>query len=182
MNKGTMKLILTINFIHYLFKNRIFVIVLILLDIDGVMVTTPSWKKVELLNDNFSTFNQRAADNLQRLISETNASVVLTTSHKSSFTISQWKSIFKNRGINVNSIDCLDNNVSHLSRKDEILNWFNNKGIEESFVIIDDDKSLNDLPHNLKDKCVITSSLIGLNDEAVLNAINILNTQELAVA
>ncbi len=151
---------------------------LILLDIDGVMVTTPSWKKVEILNDQFSSFNERAVINLQKIISETNASIVLTTSHKSRFTIHEWKNIFNRRGVTVDSLYCLDNNVNYLSRKDEILNWLG-KGITESFVIIDDDKSLNDLPNKIKNKCVITSSMIGLNDESALSAINILNSQEL---
>lgn len=146
---------------------------LILLDIDGVMVTTPAWKKVELLEDQFSSFNKRAVDNLQRIISETNASIVLTTSHKSSFNISEWKSIFQKRGLNLNSIYRLDDNINHLNRKDEIMNWVNS-GVNESYVIIDDDKSLNDLPQNIKQNCVITSSLVGLNEEAALIAISIL--------
>ncbi len=150
---------------------------LILLDIDGVMVTTPSWKKIEFLDDEFSKFNERAVNNLQKIISETGASIALTTSHKFNFTLVDWKNIFNKRGVKINSLERLENNLQHLSRKDEILNWFN-KGVIESFVIIDDDKSLNDLPYNIKSKCVITSSLIGLDDEGTSNAISILNSQK----
>ncbi len=138
------------------------------------MVTTPSWKKIEFLDDELSKFNERAVNNLLKIISETGASIVLTTSHKFSFTLTEWKNIFNKRGIEINSLERLENNLQNLSRKDEILNWFN-KGVSQSFVIIDDDKSLNDLPYNIKSKCVITSSLIGLDDEATTHAINILN-------
>lgn len=154
---------------------------LILLDIDGVMETTPSYKKVEFLHDQFPSFNAKAADNLQKIISETNASVVLTTSHKSRFSIPEWKNIFRLRGVVVNSISRLDANENHLSRKDEILSWLQN-GITESFVIIDDDKSLNDLPAHIKQKCVITSPYLGLNDEAAFSALSILNNQKVAIA
>ena len=139
------------------------------------MVTTGGWKKPEILDDQFSSFNSRAAANLQRIISETGASIVLTTSHKSSFSISEWENIFKKRGINTFSIKRLENNSNNLSRKDEILNWLNNSNESVgNFVIIDDDKSLNDLPYEIKKKCVITHSLIGLNEDCTIDAINIL--------
>jgi len=155
--------------------------VLILLDIDGVMETTPSWKKVEFLDDQFPAFNRQAVANLQKIISETNASIVLTTSHKSSFSIPQWKTIFSKRGLPVNSIARLDDNTNHLTRKDEILNWLPGN-YNQAFVIIDDDKSLNDLPADIKQKCVITSPFLGLNHEAALNAISILSRQQSAKA
>jgi len=175
------RLTLTIRLTDRYAKIHIFVVMLVLLDIDGVMVTTPSWRKVELLDDNFSDFNARAVNNLQKIIFETDASIVLTTSHKSTFTIAQWKKIFQKRGIQVDSISCLEKNTGNLNRREEILNWLGN-GVPDSFVIIDDDTSLNDLPENIKNKCVITSSLIGLNEAAALSAINILNRKERAIA
>lgn len=44
----------------------------ILLDIDGVLVTTPSWKSTEQLSDGFMKFNENAADNVAILFKETN--------------------------------------------------------------------------------------------------------------
>jgi HAD domain in Swiss Army Knife RNA repair proteins len=150
----------------------------VLLDIDGVMVTTPSWKQVEVLEDHFSAFNKRAAACLQKIISETNASLVLTTSHKSRFNISQWKSIFKKRGIEIKHLECLDKNSSNFNRKDEILNWLKNEPEQAGqFVILDDDTSLHDLPSSIKERCVITSSLIGLNEAAAEQAIGILKSK-----
>lgn len=149
---------------------------LVLLDIDGVMLSGASWKKVENLDDNFSNFDKRAVANLQKIISETHASIVLTTSHKSRFSISEWKNIFKKRGIIVYSLETLDSS-NYSGRKDEILHWFNNRTVVESFVIIDDDKSLNGLPVYIKERCVITDSYIGLNENDARTAISILKSQ-----
>ncbi|MGL4599823.1 MAG: HAD domain-containing protein [Bacteroidia bacterium] len=146
---------------------------LILLDIDGVMVTTPPWKNIENLDDEFSMFNNRASSNLQHLLSETSASIVLTTSHKSRFNSDEWMRIFQRRGIRPKAIRTLAENMQHLSRKEEILKWRASSS-ETDFVIIDDDKSLHDLPPEIKKRCVITSNLIGLNEEATTAALAIL--------
>lgn len=90
--------------------------------------------------------------------------VILTTSHKSNYTVEEWKDIFKNRGINIVNIKCLDQNTRNLSRKDEIINWFNDSKITEDFIIIDDDKSLNLLPDLLKRNLILTSPYVGLTN------------------
>ncbi len=149
---------------------------LILLDIDGVMVPANSWKKPEFHGDGFPMFKSKAITALQKIIAETNTTILLTTSHKYSYTIQQWIEIFRLRGLNLNMIDRLGNNVSNLNRKDEILAWYlSNDHRNENFVIIDDDKSLNELPPNIKNKLVLTSSSIGLTDELANEAILILN-------
>jgi hypothetical protein len=53
-------------------------------------------------------------------------------------------------------------NNNNFSRKDELLDWFNYNHIQDDFIIIDDDKSLNALPDNLKQHLIQTSSFIGL--------------------
>lgn len=40
----------------------------------------------------------------------------------------------------------LPQNTQHFSRKDELMQWFGIHKPDEAFVIIDDDKSLNELP------------------------------------
>ncbi len=144
----------------------------ILLDIDGVMVPATSWKPAETLADGFAAFSRNAVVHLNRIIAETGASIVLTTSHKSSFSLSQWLEIFSARGINV-GIERLDDNADNLSRKEEILKWLGT-GTEESFVIIDDDKSLNGLSTTLKERLVLTSPMVGLNEYHADVAIHIL--------
>lgn len=63
---------------------------LIFLNIYGVMVPAKGWKSPELLRDEFPAFSSRASHILQGLISE-NTTVILTTSHKSNYTINEWK-------------------------------------------------------------------------------------------
>ena len=156
---------------------------LILLDIDGVMVPANSWKRPEFLNDGFSAFSMKSIDALKKIIFETDANILLTTSHKSKYNIPQWLEIFKLRGIDINRIDRLSDNYSNLNRKQEILDWYNsNQNLNEHFVILDDDKSLNALPNQLKEHLVLTSPLVGLTEELADNAISILNNDALAYA
>jgi hypothetical protein len=153
---------------------------LIFLDIDGVMVPAKSWQSPELLNDGFPAFSLKAVHVLQNLISE-DTTVMLTTSHKSRFTIEQWKEIFQKRGLQVVKLKSLEDNINCQSRKDEVLNWFNLNNVSEEFIIIDDDKSLNGLPTYLKDKLILTSPLIGLTD-IHLNEINALLSKKSQMA
>lgn len=137
---------------------------LIFLDIDGVMVPAKGWKIPELLEDGFPCFSVAATQVLQKIMSE-QTTLVLTSSHKSNYTLEEWKNIFSRRGIVVQRLKSLDKNVNHLNRKDEVLNWFATQPVDQNFVILDDDKSLNALPSHLKDHLVLTSSLIGLSEE-----------------
>lgn len=136
---------------------------LLFLDIDGVMVPAKGWSNPKNLNDGFPAFSSIAVNVLQRLITE-DTTIMLTTTHKSRFTIDEWKQIFKTRGLRVNNLCKLEENVNFLNRKDEVINWFNLNTYNDDFVIVDDDKSLNGLPSFLKDKLVLTKPMIGLTD------------------
>lgn len=137
---------------------------LILLDIDGVMLPANAWKKPEFLEDGFVKFSNAATKGLNKILSATQADIVLTSSHKHKYNIDKWKDIFKNRDIVINNLFKLPDNIAHLSRKDEILNWLNTHNICGNFIIIDDDKSLNELPFFIKNKLIQTSSTIGLTE------------------
>ena len=138
---------------------------LILLDIDGVMVPASSWKRPEFLNDGFPVFSSRAVKALQNIISETSANILLTTSHKSKYSIDEWKNIFQLRGLKVNSISSLPENLNFLNRKDEIMMWINSQIHLPDFLIIDDDKTLNSLPDFAKKNLLQTSSTLGLTED-----------------
>ena len=138
---------------------------LIFLDIDGVMAPAKSWQRPDILEDGFVDFSSKAVRVLQDILAQnTDTTIILTTSHKSRFSLSQWKIIFERRGLNVNKLESLNDNTDFQSRKVEILNWFDSNDIHEDFIIIDDDKSLNDLPTFYKDRLILTSSLVGLNE------------------
>lgn len=145
---------------------------LILLDIDGVMVPANSWKRPEFHEDGFPVFTSKSVQALNRIIAATSARLILTTSHKSTYSIPQWKEIFKQRGIAVKTIKRLAPNKNNQDRKMEIMQWYSNHhGDPEKFVIIDDDKMLNALPPSLKGNLVLTSPSIGLTDELAETAI-----------
>jgi hypothetical protein len=149
---------------------------LVFLDIDGVMVPAKSWENPKLLSDGFPEFSSKAVRVLQNVVSE-GATVMLTTSHKSRFSIEEWKSIFSARGIYVKNLGKLDESSFGISRRDEILNWFNLNDIYEDFIIIDDDKSLNALPSFLKEKLILTSSMVGLSDAHLSEIESVMNKQ-----
>ncbi len=89
--------------------------------------------------------------------------------------MAEWQHIFELRGVKANRINSLTSNSLEINRKDEILNWYQSKHKpNERFVIIDDDKILNQLPSQLKDNLVLTSSSVGLTDELAEHAISIL--------
>lgn len=144
---------------------------LLYLDIDGVMVPANSWRKPEILEDGFPEFSSKAARSLNRIISNSSADIVLTTSHKHKYTLNEWNNIFRRRNINVNKISRLPKNTRHLNRKEELMHWFNGNKRGNDFLIIDDDKSLNGLPEYLKNNLIQTSGSVGLTeylaDEAI---------------
>ncbi len=152
---------------------------IILLDIDGVMVPASGWKTPEFLNDGFPDFSPRAIKSLNKIIDKTNASILLTTTHKSIYPIAFWRQIFAKRGINA-KISKLRS--TKINRKDEVLNWIKSHSDINNFIIIDDDKSLHDLPLNLKSRVIFTSSLVGLNEDLADQAIRVLRKADLISA
>ncbi len=156
---------------------------LLYLDIDGVMVPANSWRKPEILEDGFPEFSSKAVRSLDRIISISRADIVLTTSHKHSYTLNEWKCIFKRRNISINKITRLPENTEHLNRKDELIHWFNaNKPVKNQFIIIDDDKSLNGLPKFLKDRLIQTSGSVGLTDYLADEAIDLIEKSNYELA
>lgn len=151
---------------------------LILLDIDGVMVPATNWRRPEFEDDGFPKFSLRATNSLQKIISETGAEILLTTSHKSNYNIKKWESIFSRRGFKNVKIQKLRKNVNHLNRREEVMTWAT-KRRDNSFVIIDDDKTLNKLPFELKSRLVQPSATVGLNDELADSAIKILKSSRI---
>ena len=146
----------------------------ILLDFDGVMIPSKPWKPVPLMEDGFYKFDDRAISFLNRIVDETGATIILTTSHKTSYPNLEWKKLFEVRGINC-EVKRLDDKLIHSKRIEEIRGWF--KLNKDNFVILDDDKSLNDLETEIKSKLVLTDSGVGLNLEKTELAIKILNNE-----
>ena len=147
---------------------------LVFLDIDGVMVPAKSWKNPEILDDGFAVFSPKAVNALKKIIRETQAGLVLTTSHKSRYSLPDWVEIFAKRGIVISNLTKLSESLSQLSRKQELLNALNGTNVDRNFIIIDDDLSLNDLPQNLKERLILTNGMVGLTDQLADKAITML--------
>ena len=71
----------------------------ILLDFDGVMIPSKPWKPVPLMGDGFYEFNTSAIYNLNQIVKETGAEIILITSHKTSYPNSEWIKMFESRNI-----------------------------------------------------------------------------------
>ncbi|MEA5258899.1 CPCC family cysteine-rich protein [Arcicella aquatica] len=148
---------------------------IILLDIDGVLETTPSWRQPEFLSDGFMRLNENALKNLSILYKVTNASIVLTTTHRINYDEAKWKEIFSTRGLNFETISKLNDKTEIsqlLDRGSEIEEWIKTKGANQNYVIIDDDLSINALPDNIKERWVTTKPLIGLDKALLILTIN----------
>lgn len=151
----------------------------ILLDIDGVMVTTPSWQRPELEADGFMKFNERAKENLALLLAATNAHIVLTTTHRVNYNAEHWKILFQARGLHAKTISKIDEQSvlnPKENRAEELLKWINSPGADKNYVIIDDDTSIHALPEAIKEHWVKTSALIGFDETSRLKAMAILQT------
>lgn len=135
------------------------------LDIDGVMVHANPHKTVELEDDGFYKFNNKAVDVLNS-VDHSGIELVLSTSHRFRYNIKQWKNIFHKRGIEFQRVSIIAIETHHRqSRKFEIEKWITDHNIDSNdIVIIDDDKSLNALPEKLKRRLILTNPYIGLTN------------------
>ena len=143
---------------------------IIFLDIDGVLVLDQAKGKLK--------FSRDSLINLARIVNETGAQIVLSSSWKNDNR--KFKGI-----INVLKVLKLEDSFygivdpilpeneegSYCRRADEIENWLNNHKEIEKFIIIDDDR---DILGSLDNK-IIVDSRFGIKEEHVLDAINILD-------
>lgn len=137
------------------------------LDIDGVMVHANPHRSVELEDDGFYKFNKKAVEIFNLMFRTSKDELILSTSHRYRYSVNQWKTIFKDRGISSNKITILDVSFStnlKVTRRKEIETWISDNDINyNDIVILDDDKSLNELPSGLKQRLCLTNSYTGLN-------------------
>ncbi|MGI4874518.1 MAG: HAD domain-containing protein [Janthinobacterium lividum] len=149
----------------------------VLLDLDGVLITTPPWRPLEIQADGFFKLNEKAAANLAGILTQTQAAVVLTTSHRINYSVEQWREILQTRGINPASITKINDcrTVADMAdRATEIAEWVSRQPAELNYVVLDDDLSLHDLPAAIRQRCVLTKPLLGLDADATRQALTIL--------
>jgi hypothetical protein len=144
--------------------------IVLFLDLDGVLITTPSWRKDEMDTDGYSKFNSKCVENLNTLLQTQYFEIWLSSSRRKNKTEQEFNKIFSLRGILENITGFLPIPKERISRKDEIETFIKENRITD-FLILDDDKSLNGLEENLKQNLVLTKNLSGFNKEKLTEAI-----------
>lgn len=140
---------------------------ILLLDIDGVLETSPAWKTSQFLADDFYQFNTEAQAHLKEIIERFQPEIVLTTTHRVNYTLAEWQEIFRFRRIEIGKISKINEaqNPGEIKKRSiEIEAWYyKNSGAD--FLILDDDKSLHELPQAIKARWISIDPLLGITRE-----------------
>lgn len=159
----------------------------IFLDIDGVLNTGRWYSKMDrnTPKDKYGyAFDPNAVANLKKIIDETGAEIVISSSWKS-FGLSELEEMWQDRvlpgkliGITPNTVSdemLLNADLDHMElfsiRGMEIKEWLSKKGISH-YVIIDD---MDNMLQEQKSHFVQTNPEVGITEENAVQAISILN-------
>jgi len=142
----------------------------LILDLDGVLITTPPWKADEMDFDGYSKFNQSCIDNLNELLALTDFDIWLSSTRRTMKSIEEFNLIFANRNIKKPVLGFLPEYTSCANRKEEILRYLD-EFKPENYLILDDDKSLNGLDNIIKDRLILTQLMKGFSQEQLKLAI-----------
>lgn len=162
---------------------------IIFLDIDGVL-NTKDWHcrmTKDTPKDEYGyAFDPVVVANLARIIDETDADIVISSSWKF-YGVAKLRQMWKIRNLPGTILDITPNTVSDemllnanldemelgVCRGKEIKEWLSrHKGEVSNYVIIDD---FDDLLPEQEDHAVLTDSLIGITEFDAMKAIMILN-------
>tara|TARA_R110002033_G_scaffold170433_3_gene212934 strand:+ start:86451 stop:87167 length:717 start_codon:yes stop_codon:yes gene_type:complete len=146
----------------------------LILDLDGVLITNPSWKADRIHSDGYSDFNESCVENLNQLLSLSEFDIWLSSTRRTAKTLTEFNLIFKNRGIKKDIIGFLPEYADCKNRKEEVLKFITEFKITD-FLIIDDDKSLNGLESGIKKYLISTELVKGFNSEKLKEATEKIN-------
>ncbi len=138
----------------------------LILDLDGVLITTPLWKAGEIDSDGYSKFNEDCIANFNKLLAHGDFEICLSSSRRTKKTRSEFDQIFKNRNINCSISGFMPEYEDCRTRKDELMRLITDRRIAD-FLILDDDKSLNGLEEKYKEKLVLTELHKGFDHESL---------------
>lgn len=149
---------------------------IIFLDIDGVLCTQPIWKPDNLAEDGYSEFNPICVENLNRLVEQTRASVILTSTRRINKSLDEFQAIMQKRGFRGKIAAKINDNtlLRSVSRGAEIREWIQANGLPASFVILDDDARVAEIGKEYMQHWVKTIYHRGLDAEALQTALAIL--------
>lgn len=158
---------------------------IIFLDIDGVL--SPRWWDSDKQSDNYGRlFDAKAVANLSKIIEETEADIVISSSWKN-IGLVELQNMWRDRGLPGKIVDITpdymsdelllkedSSNVDYLyERGSEIQGWLLLHGDEISrFVIIDD---MDDILPEQQSHFVQTDPEVGITNEDVKKVVHLLN-------
>lgn len=134
---------------------------IILLDLDGVLIKSATWRKDEIHEDGYSDFHPTCVKSLNKILEETGYDIILSSSRRVDVRISKMNEYFETRGVNKPIEDYVPIYREANSRREEI-EMFLLEYKPENYLIIDDDKSLSDASEEIKSNWIKTDSMIGL--------------------
>ncbi len=147
---------------------------LLILDLDGVLITTPSWKPDEIDFDNYSKFNSFCVENLNIILQNYDFEIWISSSRRINNSIDEMNEIFFNRNINKKINGFLPILEFKTPRNIEIESFLKSQEYN-SILILDDDTSLQNFPNKLKIRWIQTVPLMGLNETKLNECLNLLN-------
>ncbi len=138
---------------------------IILLDLDGVLITTVPWESDKMHEDGYSDFNPICVTNLNRIIKDTGYDIVLSSARRTGVERIVMNGYFRNRGVDKLIKDYVpDYNIKgekRLNRREEI-ERFLEEHQPENYLIIDDDKSLSEASEEIQSNWIQTYLMTGL--------------------
>ena len=120
-----------------------------ILDLDGVLITNPSWKADEIHADGYSDFNKSCVENLNRLLTLTGFEIWLSSTRRTAKTLAEFNQMFQNRGVKKEITGFMPEYTDRTNRKEEVSKFLSEIG-NADFLIIDEDKSLNGMERKIK--------------------------------
>ena len=152
---------------------------IIFLDFDGVMDTSYYdhilSKEGKPGNDEYgAVFDPYCIQNLKRIIEETEADIVVSSSWKYMMSYQDFLNMWKDRELPGFITDVTPNPVDRRKRGDEIDAWIEECKTECQYVIIDDLEANNFNEHQIP-RLLIVNPFFGLDEETAERAIHILN-------
>lgn len=146
----------------------------IFLDIDGVL-NTKYWDKNATIDRYGYAYDPKAVANLKKILDETDAEIVISSSWKS-MGLTNLRKMWEDRKLPGFVTDVTPEPPNRRNRGDEIDAWIKECHIECQYVIIDDLEANNFNEHQIP-RLLIVNPFFGLDENAAERAIQILNAE-----
>lgn len=145
----------------------------VILDLDGVLITTLHTQPEALHTDGYTDFNADCVANFNTLLDGTNAEIWLISMRRKTKTLAEMQAIFANRGIAAPLVGMVPVYDEDIKRNHETVRFIRENNLEH-YLIIDDNTVLRQLPRSMKTRLVQTHYLKGFNGEKLEEAKGIL--------